>query len=81
MPAISEYQRLMHAEKHSSDEGRKAALLIDSMPGLEANFALVLDRLYARLSAETWADFSRVLDHLQEASELLHEAPICEDDK
>ena len=65
-------QRLLDIERNASDYAKDARRMTELMSGeLHADLAMMLDAVTALIARQTWADFSAVLDKLQESSEEL----------
>jgi hypothetical protein len=57
-----------------SELAHEARELIVRMPSTAGNLSLVLDGLIETINGETWADFSAVLQAMDEAQAALQEA-------
>lgn len=65
-------RRLIEIDRNASDYAKDARRMTELMSGeLHADLAMMLDAVTTLIAAQTWADFSLVLDKLQEASEEL----------
>lgn len=66
--AREEAARILRIARNAHDTARAAEAMIRAMPETVENLQMVLDAIEAKMQAMTWADFSGILDPIQDAS-------------